>query len=147
MIPPPVYFLACLIVGSVLQYVHPLRLGPYSFRAGAIAGVIVLALAATMGMSAALLMMRRRTPIEPWKDPVHLVTSGPFRVSRNPLYLTLTMVLIAVSIIANSIWLLIAGAVLLLLLDRVIVRREERVLHQVFGDEYRSYKSRVRRWI
>ncbi len=146
-IPPPLYFLACLLAGSVIHYRRPVPLGPYSFELGAGVGVFTLALAGTLGGWALLEMTRHRTPVEPWKNPIRLVTSGPFRLSRNPLYLTLTTVIVALSIIANSAWLLAAGVALLLLLDRLVVRREEVVLEDIFGSEYMTYKSRVRRWV
>lgn len=146
-IPPPLYFLACLLAGSVVQYLRPVPLGPYSFQLGAWVGIVTLAIAGMLGGWALLEMTRHHTPVEPWRTPIRLVTSGPFRLSRNPLYLTLTTVIVALSIMANSAWLLATGVVLLLLLDRFVVQREEAVLEHVFGSEYVSYKSRVRRWV
>ena len=146
-IPPPVLFLVCLIAGSVLQSRRPLSIGPYSMAAGLGVGALLLAAAAVLGGWALREMMTRRTPVEPWKDPVHLVTSGPFRISRNPLYVTLTTVLLAIAVMANSLWLLAFALVLLLLLDTLVIRREEKILTEVFGDAYLAYKARVRRWV
>lgn len=146
-IPPPVLFLACLIAGSVLQYQGPVSIAPYPMAVGLGVGVLLLAAAAVLGGWALREMLTRRTPVEPWKDPVHLVTSGPFRISRNPLYVTLTAVLLAIAVMANSLWLLASAVVLVLLLDTLVIRREEQILAEVFGDAYLAYKARVRRWV
>ena len=92
-------------------------------------------------------MRQSHTPVEPWKTPVQLVTSGPFRFSRNPIYVMFILVLISIGIAANSIWFLAASPLLVLLLDRVVITREEAWLEELFGSEYTSYKSRVRRWL
>ncbi|HEU4887618.1 MAG TPA: isoprenylcysteine carboxylmethyltransferase family protein [Thermoanaerobaculia bacterium] len=146
-IPPPVLFLICLIAGSVLQSQRPVLIGPYSMAAGLGVGVLLLAAAGVLGGWALREMMTRRTPVEPWEEPVHLVTSGPFRISRNPLYVTLTAILLSIAVMANSLWLLASAVLLLLLLDTLVVRREEKILIGVFGDAYLAYKARVRRWV
>lgn len=146
-IPPPLLFLACLTVGSFLQYRRPFPIGSYHFRVGASIGVCMLAVAAIIGGWALREMFKLRTPVEPWETPRHLVTSGPFRISRNPLYLTLTLTLFALAVMANSAWLVASAIALVVLLDRLVIKREEEVLTREFGDEYTRYRSRVRRWV
>ena len=146
-IPPPLLFLACLVVGSLLQYRRPVPIGTYDFRVGAIIGACMLVVAATIGGWALREMFKLRTPVEPWATPRHLVTSGPFRISRNPLYLTLTLTLLAFAVMANSAWLIASAIALVVLLDRLVIRREEEILTREFGEEYTSYQSRVRRWM
>ena len=104
-------------------------------------------MAGLLGGWALLVMVKRRTPVEPWKDPLHLVTSGPFRWTRNPLYVTLSTLLLALAIMANSAWLGAFAVVLPLLLDRLVIRREEEILERTFGSDYTTYKDRVRRWL
>ena len=147
MIPPPVLFLLCLIAGAVAHRYRPRELAPYTFTLGLIAGCVLLVLAATLGGLAMREMHRSRTPIEPWKDPLHLVTSGPFRFSRNPLYVTLVTISLAIAIMVNSLWLMASAALLIILLDRLVIAREEKILDRTFGAEYRAYKSQVRRWL
>lgn len=92
-------------------------------------------------------MKRCRTPIEPGQIPARLVTTGPFRFTRNPLYLALLLVLTALAVMGNSLWLALGTGVLLLLLDRLVIVREEAVIRRTFGSEYSSYVARVRRWL
>ena len=147
MIPPPVLFLLCLIAGAVAHRYWPRELAPYSFTLGLVTGCVLLVLAAILGGLAMREMHRSRTPIEPWKDPLHLVTSGPFRFSRNPLYVTLVTLSLAIAIMVNSLWLIASAVLLVLLLDRLVIAREEKILDRTFGPEYRTYKSQVRRWL
>ena len=146
-IPPPLYFLFCLLLGGSLQLLRPVELAGYAFRTGMTIGLVMVAAAGMLGGWALIVMTRAGTPVEPWKIPVHLVTSGPFRLTRNPLYLTLTLVLASIAVMANSAWLTGAAILLAFLLDGLVIRREERVLVSVFGREYTEYTSRVRRWL
>jgi protein-S-isoprenylcysteine O-methyltransferase Ste14 len=75
------------------------------------------------------------------------VDEGPFKFSRNPMYLSLVVLLIALSILFLSIWFFLSSVVLCLVLDRFAVAPEEVYLAQKFGDRYVEYKTRVRRWI
>lgn len=146
-LPPPVLFLLCLIAGSIAHYSHPLVLSDYPFRAGLAIGCAMLLIAVTIGGFAMREMRRMKTPIEPWKDPRHLVTTGPFRFSRNPLYVTVLLTSLAIAVMVNSSWLAGSAALLLVLLDRLIVTREEKILGQTFGGAYADYKAQVRRWL
>ncbi|HUP63306.1 MAG TPA: isoprenylcysteine carboxylmethyltransferase family protein [Thermoanaerobaculia bacterium] len=146
-VPPPVLFLLCLIAGAIVHRRRPLELAPYPFVAGVMVGCVLLSIAAIIGGWALRDMRSHRTPIEPWEDPRQLVTSGPFRVTRNPLYVTLVTVLLAIAVMVNSLWLIASAALLVILLDRIIIVREEAILGRTFGVDYDDYKRRVRRWI
>jgi len=144
---PPVLFFACLILGALLQYLWPLSIANYSFATGMVAGSIALFLAAALASWGIWKMKRHCTPIEPGRTPVRLVTTGPFRFSRNPLYLALLLVHSAFAIMSNSLWLALGTGVLLVLLDRLVVVREEATIQNAFGTEYSNYVARVRRWL
>lgn len=144
---PPLLFLVCLIAGAVLQYIKPVPIGPYAFGLGMVVGLLLL-LAATGIAAAALREMKQHgTTVEPGGEPTYLVTTGPFRFTRNPLYVSLLTIVVAIAVMMNTVWLLVAAVVLLLLLDRLVVRREEAVMNRRFPDAYAIYKSRVRRWL
>ena len=111
------------------------------------AGVVPLAAAAALAVLAEWRFWRVRTPILPNRNPRSLVTSGVFAVSRNPMYLALTLAL-------AGLWLLLGSATpgvmvpaFVVIVDRLFVRREERRLEAVFGQAFRDYRRRVRRWI
>ena len=75
------------------------------------------------------------------------MTTGPFQFSRNPLYVSLTLFYIGIAIAAQSLWALALLIVVLTLMQRGVIEREERYLEHKFGAEYVRYKERVRRWI
>lgn len=90
---------------------------------------------------------RARTAVIPHHAASQLVASGPYRFTRNPMYVGLTIVYIGGAVVLNSAWPLILLPVVLIVLARFVVVREERYLSDAFGDEYAAYRSRVRRWL
>jgi protein-S-isoprenylcysteine O-methyltransferase Ste14 len=144
---PVVLAAFCVTAGAVLQALVPVSLGRYSFDAGLIAGSVLLLLAAGFGGWAILEMKRHRTTVEPGQEPAHLVTSGPFAVSRNPIYVCFLLFVIALAVMLGSAWMAASALVLLVLLDRLVIRREEEVIARKFAAEYAAYRARVRRWL
>lgn len=146
-VPPPLLFFVTLASGAAVQHFRPVPLAAYSFATGMLAGCSLLIVAATIGVWTLLMMRRAHTPVEPWETPRVLVKSGPFRFTRNPLYVALTAVHAALAVMINSAWLAAATVLLPLLIDRLVIRREEAVLASVFGPQYEAYEARVRRWL
>lgn len=142
---PVVHFLCCLIAGSWVQTRFPMAIG-FSFRAGIVIGSCILITALAIALAALSEMRKHRTTVEPGRRPTTLVTSGVFAWSRNPIYVALLLVLAAIAIMADSVWLLGATVLLWILLETVI-RSEERVIEDAFAEPYVEYKRRVRRWL
>ena len=98
-------------------------------------------------------LLRRRnidlagTPFDPHKPASALITDGPYRFSRNPAYVTLTLWYVGIGLLLNNGWVLLLVLLPLLVMDRCAIPREERHLEAEFGEEYRRYKSTVRRWL
>ena len=92
-------------------------------------------------------LRRHKTPPEPWKPSVELVQDGPYRFTRNPIYVSFAAIYLGVSFIFNSSLALIMLIPVLVLFDRKQIPREERYLEEKFGEEYNRYKAKVRRWI
>ena len=92
-------------------------------------------------------MLDAGTNIRPNLPAKAIVTSGPFRFSRNPLYCSLTLLYLGLSAFLNTWWSLILLVPLLLVMHVGVVRREERYLERKFGEEYRRYRSSVRRYL
>jgi protein-S-isoprenylcysteine O-methyltransferase Ste14 len=143
---PAVLFFLCLFAGWYTGLHFPLPL-PLSFAAQISAGVVIMVFTAAFGLLAGREMVKAKTPIEPGSAPVALVTTGPFRVSRNPLYLTLTTTLFATGVMLASLWIVLASLLLLLLLNFVVVPGEEARLAAKFPGEFAAYRKRVRRWL
>lgn len=104
--------------------------------------------AAGLLVSSGIYVFRRAgTPVDPHKSTTHIVTSGPFRFTRNPLYVSLTLLYLGLTLIFNLAWAMILLPLAVLILHNGVILREERYLAGKFGDEYLAYKSRVRRWL
>ncbi len=145
-VPPPVIYLAALLVGIGLQRLWPMAPFPvpWSYVAGA-----VLPLLAIVIMPPVLLRFRRAgTPFfDVRKCASALITDGPYRFSRNPSYVALTLLYVGLGVILNNAWVLLLLIPVLLVIQFGVVLREERHLEAVFGEEYMRYKSSVRRWL
>jgi protein-S-isoprenylcysteine O-methyltransferase Ste14 len=146
-VPPAVYFFVCLLAGWGLGRSRPLALGLDSLQLRLLPGGLLMALAAGLGAWCLALFRGARTTYLPFGAPQALLTAGPFRRSRNPLYVALGLVLAGFALILDNGWILMSLPLLLLALDRFIVPGEERRLRETFGAEYLAYCARVRRWM
>jgi len=109
------------------------------------AGVILVSLA--FGVPGRAAFARAGTEVNPFRPSTALVTSGPYRFSRNPMYVGVTGLLVGLALITRIGWLLILLVPVLGVMHRGVVRREERYLGRKFGSEYDAYRSRVRRYL
>ena len=142
---PPLVFLASLATGAALEFSTPLPFLRGDFNVAVGAGVVVVAMA-LFGYSVAK-FHAAGTPVPARKPTTALVRTGPYRISRNPIYLAFSMLQLGIAIWANSVWVLatLLGAVSLV--NRVVIPREERYLEEKFGADYLDYKAAVRRWL
>lgn len=146
-IPPPVA--AVLMAGAMwgISSFAPLLEMPPSMRRST---ALALALAgAAFSLAGVVSFRRARTTVNPTKPEKtsSLVCSGVYRVTRNPMYLGLLLVLAAWAVFLSSAWALLGPLAFLLYIDRFQIAPEERVLSALFGPAYTAYKSRVRRWL
>jgi protein-S-isoprenylcysteine O-methyltransferase Ste14 len=145
---PPLLYLAAIAAGFVLNAVYPLPwIGqPLSDILFAF-GLLVLAAGVAFFTAAIVTMRRARTAIDPRKTPDHLVTSGPFGISRNPIYLGDTLIVIGLGLVFQVAWLVLAAVAAAFLTTRLAIGPEEKILAERFGKRYRDYAKKVRRWI
>jgi protein-S-isoprenylcysteine O-methyltransferase Ste14 len=94
-----------------------------------------------------LAMQRAGTPVDPREASTALVETGPFRYTRNPAYAAFTLTYLGLSLLAGARWPLILLPAVLVIVDRGVIRREERYLVTRFGSDYSAYRRRVRRWL
>jgi protein-S-isoprenylcysteine O-methyltransferase Ste14 len=143
--PPPLIYLAPLVLGLLLD--RKLSV-PFLPRGAARAIGWPLLVGGVSLMSWFFFTMRRAdTPIDPRESVSSLATDGPFRYTRNPAYLSMAMIYAGISSLANALWAILLLPATLLVIQRGVIEREERYLERKFGEEYLSYKGRVRRWI
>ncbi len=144
-IPPPVIYVAALAIGFVLNYLWPLS--PLSGSSRYVIGSVVPLVGGVI-MPLVLRRFRRAgTTFDVRKPASALITDGPYRFSRNPSYVSLTLLYLGVGILLNNGWILILVAPVFLVMDLWVVRREERHLEAIFGEEFLRYKAAVRRWL
>jgi protein-S-isoprenylcysteine O-methyltransferase Ste14 len=142
---PPALFVVTLVLGLFLHWLRPVSLLPS--LAARLAGLVVLVLSWWLVHSAEAAMKRAGTNVRPDQPSLAIVTDGPFRFSRNPMYLATTGLYLGITLLVNTPWPLVLLPPMLLVLHWGVVRREERYLEAKFGEPYRAYKSRVRRWV
>jgi protein-S-isoprenylcysteine O-methyltransferase Ste14 len=145
LLPPPLIFLAALVVGLLLQHVLPIDWLPAAW-ADWIGGVLVGA-AIALVLSGVVALRTARTAIDPRKATTAIVQTGPYRVSRNPLYVAMILFCVGIASLSNALWILLLLIPAILVLRIGVIRREEAYLERKFGGEYRIYQARVRRWI
>ncbi|MGD0946271.1 MAG: isoprenylcysteine carboxylmethyltransferase family protein [Candidatus Binatia bacterium] len=110
-------------------------------------GAALLLASIALARSAQGTMKRAGTNVRPDQPSLHLVTDGPFRYRRNPLYLSTLGLYGGVTLLVDALWPVVLLIPLVAVLRWGVIAREERYLEHKFGDEYRAYKARVRRWL
>jgi protein-S-isoprenylcysteine O-methyltransferase Ste14 len=142
---PPVIFFVAWGAGLLLDRFAPLC--PYASESWKVVGGILSFAGVAIGFWGVRTLRRAGTTVRPDRPVRVLVTHGPFRYSRNPLYGALTMVYVGVTLSAGALWPLATLVPVLAVVRWRIVRREEQYLEERFGDQYRAYQARVHRWI
>lgn len=142
---PPLLFGGTLALGLVMHFIAPVR--PLPGLLSWILGILTLALGLGLARWSTEAMRRAGTNVNPRQPALALVVDGPFRFSRNPLYVATTGLYVGIALLVGALWPLLLLVPLLMVLDIGVVRREERYLEGKFGQAYREYKARVRRWI
>jgi protein-S-isoprenylcysteine O-methyltransferase Ste14 len=142
---PPVLFLICLALMALLRWLWPITT-PFP-RPWSLLGIVPILAGLLVGRSGIVQFRRARTNIRPFREADTLVTTGPFRFSRNPMYLGLVLVLLGAWILLGALSPVLGVVVFMVMADRWYIAFEERMLQQKFGPVYDAYRSRVRRWI
>ncbi len=143
--PPPLIYFAFLLIGLGADRLWPVAVLPQVARYAAGIGVIALSLA--LVISAFRQFRRHKTSFKPHEPSTALITEGPYRYSRNPMYLALSLLYAGLSITADGPWTLALLVPLLIVMHYGVILREERYLERKFADAYRRYKSSTRRWL
>ena len=143
--PPPLIYLGPLLLGLLLNRRFPVPFLPGRFRR--VLGWPLLGGGALLMGWFFVTMRRANTPIDPREPVSSLVTSGPFRYTRNPTYLAFAVIYVGIASVANALWAILLLPATLFVIRRGVIEREERYLERKFGEEYLRYKARMRRWI
>jgi protein-S-isoprenylcysteine O-methyltransferase Ste14 len=146
---PPAVPLIAILAGSGLQYVWPINIGlviPQLVRYW-IGGVIFAGAVLLLGGWSVLIMRRSGQSENPWKPTTQIIERGPYRFTRNPMYLQMVIACVGVAIALANAWILLLAPVCAWALQVLAILPEEEYLERKFGDRYLTYKKRVRRWL
>ncbi|PSB18939.1 isoprenylcysteine carboxylmethyltransferase family protein [Phormidesmis priestleyi ULC007] len=142
---PPALFAGTLAIGLLLHFIFPATFLPQWIAIAS--GVVLLVGAALIAISAFRAMRRAQTAVDPSCPTTAIVSDGAFSFSRNPIYLSLTMLYVGIALLFNAFWALLLLLPLIVVVQNGVIKREEHYLEQKFGDEYLRYKASVRRWV
>ena len=144
-LPAPLVYLAFFLVAWGLSEIWslPLASNPWTWFFGWMA----IDASVLLMIWTAWLMLWRKTTLNPYGKPQQLVTEGPFRVTRNPVYVADTLLYIGAALLFADIWPWVFLPVVIIAVSIGVIRHEERLLVEHFGDDYRQYMAKVRRWL
>ena len=143
--PAPIIYGTAIAIGLVAEFAHPIAFLPRPV--GLWLGAVTIAISIPIVVSAFRALARSRTAFDARKPTTRIVTDGAFRFSRNPTYVSLTLLHVGVALVLGSLWVLLMVVPAVVAVHWGIVLREERYLEAKFGEEYRSYAAKVRRWV
>lgn len=145
---PPVLFGVPLLAALVLEFLYPLGPGLAGGSGRAIlVGLAFVVLGAVLFTFAVRRFLQAGTNIPTWEPTLALVEAGPYRFTRNPIYIALVTIYFGLLVAFTSGWALLFLPVLVAVLHYGVVMREEAYLENKFGDAYRAYRERVPRWL
>jgi protein-S-isoprenylcysteine O-methyltransferase Ste14 len=142
---PPAFLLLAVVLMLGLHFLAPVKqviASPYRYL-----GVIPLSVGVAVVLWAAGIFRRVGTAIKPFEQSTVLVVDGPYRLSRNPIYLGMVCALIGVGVMLGTLTPFVVAPIFAYWIDRRFIQVEESMLGETFGSEYHAYKTRVRRWL
>jgi protein-S-isoprenylcysteine O-methyltransferase Ste14 len=142
---PPLVYLGAIGVGVGLELAWPLPFLPHGIAAPL--GLLLVVAAVTLFAASARRFRAAGTPLPGNRPTTVIVRRGPYRLSRNPIYLAFSLLQLGVAVWVNGAWLLVTLAAAVGLMALVVIPREEAYLAKRFGSEYLAYKTTVRRWL
>jgi len=142
---PTNYFIAFLALSIALHFLFPIKkvvYPPYTY-----VGFIMILFGAIMNLWTDRLFKENNTTVKPYLEPTSLITSGPFSLSRHPMYLGMASVLLGVAVNHGTIITFVFPLLYVILMETLFIPFEEETLIRIYGVDYRDYQSKVRRWI
>jgi protein-S-isoprenylcysteine O-methyltransferase Ste14 len=142
---PPIIYAISILSGIGLNNIWPQAM-PYGLH-GRTYGLCLIAVAVLIAVWSLLEFHKADTDVRPDKPDSTLITGGPYRFTRNPLYIVLTLTQLTTAVWLDNLWILLLVIPSVSIISRYAIAREERYLETLFGQNYLDYKKRVRRWL
>ena len=146
-LPPLLYFIPFLIGVLLHHLIGGDRIPTSALAAARLAGASLVATGLAINISAWAAFHRVRTPVMPTRPTTAIAKSGPYRFTRNPLYLSLAIIYLGAALLLGYLWPLLFLPFAVVLITRLVIAREEVYLEGKFGAEYARYRDSVRRWL
>ncbi len=147
-LPPPILFLVVYVAGEVLDRLAPLPFPrTVSQQTGAIIGVLLLLAGIVLVAASVATFKAAKTTVVPYSRATVLVTHGPYRFTRNPMYVGVSLLYLGIAALRLALWPVLLLPIALILLNYMVIPQEESLLRDAFGAEYQRYCARVRRWL
>ena len=145
MIPPPLIYITGFLFAYAMNrfYPIPLLVPPLSI----VLALLAVTPSAVLGLWSLLKFWRARTNPFPHKPSSSLVIVGPYRVTRNPMYVSLALLYVSFGFLLSIAWAFVVLPAVIMIVNIYVIRREESYLESKFGEQYRAYKKQVRRWL
>jgi protein-S-isoprenylcysteine O-methyltransferase Ste14 len=148
LVPPPLLYGIPIVAAAIIHWRRPWPIVDDDLMVLAFAGFLMIVAGIATGLASVYSFRKAHTTILPMGRPTTaIVESGPYRFTRNPMYVAMAFAYVGLSLLLNNVWALLLLPFVLVVLDVSVIRREERYLASKFGDPYREYCLRVRRWL
>ena len=143
--PPPLLYAAAVLAGWLIDRQWPLPIGAATPRLTL--ACVLIAVSVVLAVSSVGWFRRQHTSIVPIRPATTLVIAGPYRFTRNPMYVGMALLTVALGLLLNTGWPIVLLIPTLILVQLFVIAREERYLRRRFGAEYEAYTRQVRRWL
>lgn len=142
---PPTYFYLFIILSVFLHFLIPVK--QIFYYPWSLIGILPIVFGIVLNIWTDKQFSKKNTTVKPFGKPTSLLVSGPFKISRHPMYLGMTLILLGISIFLGSAILFIFPVLFFVLMNFLFIKYEEKNMEKIFTDGYREYKKKVRRWI
>ncbi len=146
-LPPPIIFFILILISFLAHRMLPVNLIFNNWHTRLFVSVPILSVSSWLAIDAYLILRKNKTAITYYKPTTKFITERSFRITRNPLYLSLLLVAVSLIVISNSLWYFVTLLLLFIFFDQFVVPREEMYLEKIFGEDFIKYKKSVRRWV
>ena len=144
---PPIIAAACLLAASALHFLLPGARYPFPFLGHQVLGAGLIASGVILSSLGIRHFRRHHTTVDPFGAPTALVSTGPYRFTRNPMYVGITFTLLGIAFLIATLPFLLSPIAFFAVINATQIPREEAKLTSLFGEQYAHYRQRVRRWL